>query len=66
MNIRNRNKNASLTRHRVIERKCFSSHNLRDGKKASAIFIKSGNNTDNINKKFHTLRIKSVYKINDI
>ena len=65
MNIRNRNKNASLTRHRVIERKCFSSHNLRDGKKASAIFIKSGNNTDNINKKFHTLRIKSVYKTND-
>ena len=65
INPRNRNKNDSLTKKRAIERKCFSSYNIGEGKKSRAIILRSENKNDNMIKRFHSFRIKSVYKSKD-
>ena len=58
----NMNKNASIIRHKIIKRKCFSSNQIRDGKNRRAILLKSDVGKNELVKKFPTLRIKSVYK----
>ena len=65
INPRNRNKNVSLSKKRVIERKCFSSYNIGEGKKSRAIILRSENKNENMIKRFHSFRIKSVYKSKD-
>ena len=57
-----RNKNPSLIRHKIIKRKCFSSHNIKDDKKRRAILLKSDTGKNDLVKKFPTIRIKSVYE----
>ena len=59
---KNRNNNTSIIRHKIIKRKCFSSHNIRDTKNIKAILRKSETGKNELIKKFPSLHIKSIYK----
>lgn len=59
------NKNGILKKHKVYQRKCFSSNNIRSSNIRRNIILKSdvGRNSDV--KKYPTLVIKSVYKFKE-
>ena len=59
------NKNGSFLKHKMIKRKCFSSHNVRDTKSKRNVMLKSDMENNGEIKKYPTLRIKSIYKLKE-
>ena len=55
----------SVIRHKMIKRKCLSSHDIRSGKDMKQIISRPSKEKHKELKKFPTLHIKSVYKLKD-
>ena len=60
--IKSKNKNPFLIRHKIVKRKCFSSHDIKDTKLRRAILLKSEVGNKTIVKKFPTINFNSIYK----
>ena len=55
----------SVIRHKIIKRKCLSSHDIRSTKDRREIISRPSKEKNKEFKKFPTLHIKSVYKLKD-
>ena len=55
----------SVIRHKIIKRKCLSSHDIRSTKDRRGIISRPSKEKNKEFKKFPTLHIKSVYKLKD-